>query len=157
MVKNIELLKQAKETAGGWGHLNQFRLETTLKFAGSSVLDLGCSSGLYVKHLAVNGYFACGLDILPDDAWAGNSSATGNFLVGDVCAIPFPSQSFDTIIAFETLEHIADIDLALQEIHRVSRQNIVISVPDCEIYPEYRNGGLVPFHWIDRTHRQFFT
>lgn len=44
-------------------------------------------------------------------------------------AIPFPDASFHTVAAIEVLEHVDDLDVAVSELHRVARQQIIITVP----------------------------
>lgn len=51
--------------------------------------------------------------------------------VGDIVDIPFRDNSFDTICAFQVLEHIpySEVHRALSEMKRVTRNYIVISLP----------------------------
>lgn len=44
--------------------------------------------------------------------------------------IPFPNNSFDLVICTEVLEHLETPSLAIEEVKRVSRRNILISVPN---------------------------
>lgn len=41
--------------------------------------------------------------------------------------------------------------------HRVSKKNIIISVPDCSLKSIFKDSGLVYNHWIDKSHTQYFT
>ena len=50
-----------------------------------------------------------------------------------------------------------NVNLALKELHRVCRNNIIISVPNCFQQKVFKASGLAYHHWIDRTHVQFFT
>jgi hypothetical protein len=52
-------------------------------------------------------------------------------VVGDICELPFPDNSFDAICAFEVLEHVPyeKMKIALEEMRRVSKKDVVISVP----------------------------
>jgi len=61
--KKLEIEKQK---VGSWGHLVKARVDIVLKYAGRRILDVGCSSGAYVRLLRNKGYEAYGLDLLPD-------------------------------------------------------------------------------------------
>ena len=63
--------------------------------------------------------------------------------------IPFPSVSFDLVINNQVMEHVADLETALMEIHRVLKPGgIVLSLfPDKGVWREGHCG--VPFlHWF---------
>ena len=145
-------LELEKQNIGSWGHLVKARINQVLNCAGKRILDVGCSNGAYVNFLLNKGYDAYGLDFLVDDKWENDV-----FQVGDVCCLPYKDASFDTVIAFEILEHVENINLALSELYRVCRKNIIISVPNCSQPEVFRKSGLAYHHWIDRTHVQFFT
>ncbi len=52
-------------------------------------------------------------------------------LVADVTRLPFKEDQFDCVCAFEVLEHIPfeDFSKALSELGRVSKENVIISIP----------------------------
>lgn len=58
--------------------------------------------------------------------------------VGDIRKLPFRNKSFSTVSAFEVLEHIpfSDFEKALKEMHRVSKKNVIISIPYNSAYFE---------------------
>ena len=45
--------------------------------------------------------------------------------------IPFESNSFDTVICLDVLEHLENFHLILDEMNRVSEKYIIISLPNC--------------------------
>lgn len=150
-----ERLGEEKKRIGTWGDLNPARLEIVLKHAGKKILDAGCSSGDYVRYFLSQDHDAFGFDILPSEKWEGKLK--NRFKSGSLDKIPFPDEEFDTLTVFEVLEHVNNIDTAIEEIKRVTKKNIIISVPDSELYPVFKETGLAFHHWVDRTHIQFFT
>jgi ubiquinone/menaquinone biosynthesis C-methylase UbiE len=149
----IDALHRAR--IDSWGKVNLYRLRAVLRYAGNSILDVGCSTGSYVVYLNDNGYKAYGLDLLADAAWLrGNERRYTN---GSARELPFPNQTFDTVAAFELLEHIPEPDVVLAGFHRVCRQNVILTVPDCETPVDILRAGMTYAHWRDRTHCNFFT
>jgi ubiquinone/menaquinone biosynthesis C-methylase UbiE len=130
-------------------------MEAVLRYAGRTVLDVGCATGDYVNLLNRRGYFAAGLDLLADARW--RLANPHRFVQGSGARLPFPEESFDSVIAFETLEHIPDPERALSEFRRVCASNVILSVPNCETPEELLRAGLIYAHWRDRTHCNFFT
>ncbi|MCB0406185.1 MAG: class I SAM-dependent methyltransferase, partial [Bdellovibrionales bacterium] len=103
--------------------LNPQRLEAILKYGGSSVLDVGCGNGTYV--LALKGQKQIrGVDYRSYDEWKESPEL---FEVGKADALQsYDDGSVDTIVSFETLEHLSDPKKALGEYYRVCRKNIVV-------------------------------
>ncbi|PRR83205.1 HTH-type transcriptional activator mta [Clostridium luticellarii] len=94
-----------------------------------SILELGCGNGeLWAKNLYK---IPAGWNITLTDFSAGMlEDAKKNlnlkrfkFKLVDVQDIPYDKNSFDVVIANHMLYHIADIDKALSEIHRVLKPN----------------------------------
>ena len=108
-----------------------------------------------MRFLRRKGFSAFGFDLLPSPEWP--DSGCGCFAGGDLLAIPFRDDAFDTSLLFEVLEHVPDVEQALAEVGRVTRETLILSVPDATLPPEFRDAGLTYFHWVDRTHVQFFT
>lgn len=132
--------------------VNPHRLLALQRHAGATVLDVGCGNGSYVAALADRS--VVGLDYSLFDTWR---SAPGRFVVGEASKLPFSSGAFETVSCFETLEHLATPEVALRELARVAARNVIVTVPHCEITPGQRRSGLIYHHWVDRTHRNFWT
>jgi SAM-dependent methyltransferase len=66
-----------------------------------------------------------------DDRAVAERGGAGTALVGDALSLPFPSASFDRIIAAEVLEHIPDDRGAIAELARVLRPggSMAVTVP----------------------------
>lgn len=143
-----DLANEFARQGGQWGHLVKARLEAVLNERPISVLDLGCSNGVYVRALNAKGIPAFGIDMLTSESWA----TGGRYVRGDVGDPPIADESVDTVIAFEVLEHLPDPLQALREWRRICRRAVVLSVPNGETPRALAAAGLTFFHWTDRTH-----
>jgi len=150
------VLNEERERIGsGWGRgIDPMRFPAVKKFAGETVLDVGCGSGAYVEALNNSGRRAVGLDVTYLNAWASIKSCA---VVGNASSLPFSGGVFETVLALEVLEHCRDARRCLLEMARVASRNIIISVPDCKVPEECVRAGLVPHHWVDRSHCTLFT
>jgi SAM-dependent methyltransferase len=84
------------------------------------VLELGCGYGGTLAALAENGTSAVGVD--PDTNRVEDAKRRGlHATVGRAEALPFPEGSFDVVLSVAVLEHITDIQTALDESYRVLR------------------------------------
>ena len=122
-----------------WGKVVRERAEALSALEGP-FLDVGCSSGGYVSLLVSQGETAVGMDIEENEAW---KHSPERFSVGSTQALEYHDNEFETVYSFEVLEHLDQPALALQEMVRVSRQNVLISVPDCELPKVFRQSGLI--------------
>lgn len=96
-----------------------------------TVLEVGVGEGEVSSRLRARYASAAivGAD-LPDPARLTDWRQRG--LVGlfaDIAHLPFPSASFDLIMAIEVLEHVPNPTVALRELARLSRGHLVLSVP----------------------------
>lgn len=155
MKKDIENLKLQSESVNSWGRIVAERLRAVYQFAGCRILDIGCAGGAYVEELLAHGYDAFGSDIMMNSAWMQGSES--RYTVADINNLPYVNHSFDTIIAFEILEHLENVEVALAELRRLAKKNIILSVPNCLDYGFFEASGLTFYHWTDKTHKQFFT
>lgn len=99
--------------------------------APAAVLEVGVGEGAVVRHLRMRWPDAVfvGLD-LPDPVLAGHWHGAGfHPLFGSIEALPFPTDSFDLVLAIEVLEHVARPETALGELARVARGELIASVP----------------------------
>jgi SAM-dependent methyltransferase len=116
------------------------------------VIDVGCGSGAYV--LGLDGETSMwGADSHRFAAWAERPSRS---LEADATRLPLRTESVDTLLVFETLEHLGDPGAALHEYFRVCRLNVLLTVPNCRLTSGLRRSNLIYRHWIDPTHRNYW-
>lgn len=89
---------------------------------GKRVLDVACGAGYGSDMLVGVGRCVTGLDL---DVGAAAHARTHYrheglwFTVGDAGRLPFRDASFDAVVSFETIEHLAEIPRYLGEVRRV--------------------------------------
>jgi len=101
-------------------------------FDVSSVLEIGCALGFLVEALRQCGLNAKGVDFSRFAIESCCPGARSHVFWGDVTkGLPFEAGSAELICAFETLEHLAPVDVprALQEIRRLTRRYVVATIP----------------------------
>jgi len=98
----------------------------------AAILDVGTSTGTNLRMLKEVGFTNfLGLDMSPEAIRWCEEKGLGAVRQGDVCAIPFPDDSFDLVLATDIIEHVDDDLQALKELQRVLKKSgrIVITVP----------------------------
>jgi ubiquinone/menaquinone biosynthesis C-methylase UbiE len=100
--------------------------------APATVFELGMGEGEIAERIRARygDVLITGLD-LPDAGLAKEWSSrdlVGMF--GDAGALPVRDRSADLVLAIEVLEHLPDPARALQELARVARRDVVVSVPN---------------------------
>ncbi|MBI2589433.1 methyltransferase domain-containing protein [Candidatus Berkelbacteria bacterium] len=91
--------------------------------SGEQVLDVGCNAGARLEALRREyGIEGTGIDLSPKTIALGQKHFPALTLqVGDAELLPYQENSFDTVISFETFEHLPNPGKALAEIGRVVR------------------------------------
>ena len=146
----------------------QIRLEHYHRYAmmldvvkGKAVLDVACGEGYGSYLMAGVAHTVVGVDI-SDEAVRHASSVYDKpnlkFIQGSATNIEFPDGSFDVVVSFETIEHLAEQAEMLSEIRRVLRRNglLIISSPNRPIYSE-ESGEHNEFHVKELDFQEFDT
>ena len=125
--------------------------------AGDRVLDLGTGGGRHAFEAMRRGAFVSALDadrkevrdaaammhaMATGDAATRASGGDGAGVCGDALRLPFPTASFDRVIAAEVLEHIPDDQRAMHELARVLRPGGTMAVTVPRWFPEKINWAL---------------
>ena len=119
---------------------------------GAQVLDAGCGTGYGSRAIAASALRVTGID-QAYDALAYARREYGSDSLRWICAsctqIPFHDRTFDTVLAFEVIEHLQDWPRLLSEARRVLRDSgvFIVSTPNKSVYAESRErSGPNPYH-----------
>lgn len=104
------------------------------------VLEVGCGEGEIAERLHARFGSVTALD-LPDaglrQLWTEHPGI--GFLHADAHLLPFADDTFDLVVAVEVMEHLPEPAHGLEELARVARRHLVLSVPR---EPLFRAGNL---------------
>jgi 2-polyprenyl-3-methyl-5-hydroxy-6-metoxy-1,4-benzoquinol methylase len=118
--------------------------------AGKRVLDIGCGTGYGTAELAEEARLTVGLDVDRDAVEYASAYFPGpNFVQCSAKTLPFATNSFDVITAFEVIEHLSDWSLMLAEARRLLCPDglLIVSTPNKLCYAEARgSSGPNPYH-----------
>ncbi len=114
--------------------------------AAKRVLDAACGEGYGSRLLAGAGRDVTGIDIDRDaiehaaHRYGGRSNL--RYVRASCTALPFVDSSFDLIISFETIEHLAEQEAMLDEFRRVLAPAgaLIISSPNKDVYSAESDG-----------------
>lgn len=123
-------------------HLHRYAITFEI-IKGKNVLDIASGEG-YGSHLMSR--FArnvSGVDIDNESvelAAKKYKSHNLNYKQGSATQIPFDDNTFDVVVSFETIEHIAEHNQMIIEIKRVLKKDgvLIISTPDKMYYSDVR-------------------
>jgi len=99
------------------------------------VLDVGCGTGSNLRLLVELGFGdVTGLDRSEDAIRWCREKQLPPVERGDLCALPFPEDHFDLVLATDVLEHIDEPDAGVAELRRVLRPGgtLIVTVPAFE-------------------------
>ncbi|MCX6784011.1 MAG: class I SAM-dependent methyltransferase [candidate division WWE3 bacterium] len=121
---------------------------------GSSVLDLGCSSGFVSNLLSVKKCSVTGVDIRPECVEYASKNSANKFIVGDLRNLDL-NQTFDVVICSDVIEHFTASDrqlvIAVINKHLKSGGRLIMTTPGFlehliepvwQIYRNLKNPGV---------------
>jgi len=113
------------------------------------VLDVGCGIGHSFAELAPRETIGVDLD---HDALAGQQRKT---FVADMRALPFEGETFDALVAIQSIEHVPDADRALTEFARVLRPGgLAILVTPNRLTFARPDEIIDPYHYVEYDRHQ---
>ena len=111
-------------------------------FPGARILDAGCGEGALVSDISSalqhQDVTVVGADISTPNIAAGlartresPAARPARLLVADLEELPFSDDSFDIVVSSHVLEHLPHFERGLAELHRVTRDVLVLGLPTC--------------------------
>jgi len=86
------------------------------------VLDVGCGAGYGTQYLSATVSDITGTDMSEQALAYAQANYPGiRFVPASGDSLPFASASFDAVVSFQVIEHIADAKAYVRELHRVIR------------------------------------
>jgi ubiquinone/menaquinone biosynthesis C-methylase UbiE len=127
-------------TFGAYEHLHRYALATNL-CKDKIVLDIACGEGYGTNILSNYAKKIYGVDIsyeAVDHARIKYKKPNIDFRYGSATNIPLPANSVETVVCFETIEHLNEHFEMLSEIKRVMVKDgiLIVSSPEKSIYSQ---------------------
>ena len=132
-IHDLEITRHPVGTAGFFEDLDQYHFEKLHHllrlvdfdgYRGRRVLEVGCGAAVDLARFARGGAVATGVDLAPSAIALARQNfelqgLTGEFLVADGEALPFPDDSFDLVYAHGVVQYTADDRRLVEECRRV--------------------------------------
>src|SRR5579859_775815 len=117
----------ASETITSDNPIHQRLLKAYILAAGivrGNLLEVGCGEGRGVQWMLPKVEKFSAIDKIAGVVESLKKKFPGaSFVSGNIPPLPYPDSTFDCVISFQVIEHIADDHLYLQEISRVLKPN----------------------------------
>ena len=132
-----------------WGeHRGRYRFAARLASPGQRVLDVASGAGFGLVLLEHSGAWPVGVDYSAHAlAEVRERQPSAPLVRADAARLPFADESFDLVVSFETVEHVADACALVRAIRRVLKPGglLVLSTPNRAFGPPERHTSN-PFH-----------
>jgi len=149
------MVPEAADGSTFWEHVQRYRFAVPY-VQGRRVLDVACGEGYGTAALAASGAEqVIGVDVSPEVCAHAQSKYGIDARVGSAEAIPLADASVDVVVSFETIEHLEQPEVFLNECHRVLAPggNLVISTPNLPVYHQHTPNNA--FHHHEMTLAEF--
>lgn len=160
----LSLELSAKEESHALSPYNDF-MDFILARVKGRCLDIGCGDGLYTEILKKKSTSLVSIDLSQERikmAMKAINSSDVNFILTDTRLLPFKPDSFDSICAFEVIEHLPSAEdhmKFLSEVKRVLSCDgvFLISTPNKPLFWIYclLSGEKHPTHFSELNYFQF--
>jgi len=111
--------------------LNSQSIHQVLEFFSSrtgTLIDIGSPTDFFISKLQPTKLATYFSDLVTPP------NPPSNFIPADILSLPFADNSFDYVTCFHTLEHIPNLDQAVNQLLRITKKTLVIAVPRQRYY-----------------------
>ena len=126
MAKTILL---SRETLGGFDPKYWYTAQFIRSRSITSVLDVGCRDGILHEAIHAEGIDRENFRYLGVDL-SQNEANTVEYVCDVTSGIPVEAASYDLVVALDLLEHLDNFQAGLDELDRVARRYIIVSLPN---------------------------
>ena len=143
--------RMVPEAADGntfWEHVQRYRFACSY-VSGARVLDIACGEGYGTAALEGAGAATViGVDASPESCAHARAKYGVDARVGDAERIPLGNSSLDTIVSFETIEHLNRPEGLLNECQRLLAPGgrLIISTPNKPVYHQHSPSNAYHHH-----------
>lgn len=106
----------------------------------TSVLDLGCGTGITTRYIAGLGAKVVGIDLSPkliEFAKANSAHENADYMIGDITKINIGKKAFDVICLIDVMEHIPKEKMPglIKNVEKYSHKNTIVylNIPDARL------------------------
>lgn len=121
--------------------------------SGGAILDLGCSSGAFLRSLKGPAWQLYGIEMSASAAAKAEANTGAQVFVGDILDAPFAPGSFDVITCFDVLEHVYEPRKVLEKVQQWLKPDGIfyVLVPNIDsgearVFKSYWYGLEMPRH-----------
>ena len=120
-----------------------FNPEENINGETSSFLDIGCATGLLVKHMGDSGWVSRGVELCAPAAEYGSSRRGIDIFSGTVEQAAYENDSFDVIHCSHLIEHLNNPSAYMDEIYRILKPGglFICTTPNSDGFQARLFGG----------------
>jgi len=117
-------------------------IQAFFKDDSGALMDVGCSTGLFLNHMAQKGWTVTGVEPNKESAQYAIGKFGLNIINGGFESVSLPKESFDVITYWDVMEHVYDPMTVFAKTNQLLKKNglLLINFPPAESYSRKKFG-----------------